>query len=100
MNRLFILLLLLLAWPALAADMEARDGADWVRTSEAPCAYAAVLQHIPPQYRPQFQKAQAQLNGVLYFVCWRTQGNMIHLIYEDGDQGLLPAADFAPVKET
>lgn len=93
-------LALVFSTPAQAQDMEYREGPDWIRTSEAPCMYAGVLQHIPEGIRPQFQKAQASVNGVRYFGCWRPMGNVIHLFYEDGDQGIVPVADLKPVKES
>lgn len=91
-------LVLSLASAARAGELEARMGNDWVRVSDTPCLYTAVLRHIPEEYRSQFHKAQGNFGGTLYFACWRPQGDVLHLVYEDGDHGVVPSQELQPVQ--
>jgi hypothetical protein len=34
--------------------------------------------------------------GQRYQACWRMMGNAAYLVYEDGDQGIIPAAELKP----
>jgi hypothetical protein len=98
MKRLLLLVLALaaVAFPALS-DTQARQGDDWVRLADTPCQYAAVLRFIPQDIREDFKKATARFGGKDFFACWRPMGDVMHLFYEDGDQGIVPKADLTPV---
>ena len=75
-----------------AQSLVARSGADSVRLSEQPCP---VQIHdklpAPPDF---FKAALVHFRGVHYIACWRLVGISAHLVYEDGDQGLIPMAEF------
>ncbi len=79
-----------LAGPALAADMVASEGGDTVRLAEAACTNTTVLDKVDPAMRPYLRAASAELQGHTFVGCWRPTAAGAHLIYEDGDQGLVP----------
>lgn len=93
--RYSLALAILLASPAFAAqEMVAKSGDDVVRLIDLPCPYASVLRFIQDDYRKQFRKAEARVSGQRYFACFRLVDSTVHLIYEDGDQGMVPAGEF------
>lgn len=97
---LAILVMLVVPSGAKAQDLIARKGADSVTISERPCAVASVLiqiDRILPDEREKFQRADGTFGGKKYFACWRTSPGGVHLIYEDGDQGVVPLTEFKPV---
>ncbi|MBC7604022.1 MAG: hypothetical protein H7255_15355 [Ramlibacter sp.] len=81
------------AAPALAQDFVARQGEDTIRLADAPCENEGVLGKVPEQFQSQYLKATAVVQGQSFSACWRKAGEVVHLIYEDGDQGLLPLTD-------
>jgi hypothetical protein len=93
MKYLFILLALV-AFSA-DADQVARNGDDMIVLMDKQCPYAEVqirLQQAPDG--DKYQKADTRINGKRFFACWRSVIDVVHLVYEDGDQGLVPAAFF------
>lgn len=89
---------LLAAGPALA-DAVASNGRDTVRLSDKPCAITAVIAQIPEPLRQGRRTAAASVSGQPFAACWRLIPQGVHLLYEDGDQGLIPAGDFKAVPE-
>jgi hypothetical protein len=100
--RFPFLTLMLLAFPALA-DSEARYGNDSIRVTAKPCADAKVMQYIAAagQDAKDYRAATATYQGTPFAACWRPlfEQKVIILVYDDGDQGLVPFADLKPVKE-
>jgi hypothetical protein len=94
--KIAILCAALLAAPAFADDLVARHGSDTVRLANSPCASAQVLEAVPVQMRDELHAASAQLQGQSFSGCWRMLGNAVHVLYEDGDQGLIPLTDLKP----
>lgn len=86
----------LIAAPAFAADLVAYNGRDSVRLADSPCQSEQVLTHVLPQMHSQFRAATAVVDGRTYAACWRVMGPAAHLLYEDGDQGLIPLTDLKP----
>jgi hypothetical protein len=84
----------LLAAPALADELVASSGNDSVRLSTAPCSSDQVLNRLQPQLRAQLRDATAVVQGKIFKACWVVEGHAAHLLYEDGDQGLIPLRDF------
>ena len=82
----------LLASGARANDLVVNEGADSIRFSEAACSNEAVLQRIDPGDRPLFRTASATLQGQRYTACWSLVSTDVYLVYEDGDQGLVPVS--------
>lgn len=78
---------------ALPAELVARQGADWVRLSDAPCTSPAVLQQLTPAAAEHFQAATGNVGGKTYEACWRLMGGAYYLVYEDGDQGVISASE-------
>lgn len=90
--------LALAAGPLLAGDRVATQGTDTVRLKDGPCAFNSVLERIKQTGDREIQgsewkAASATLGGKSYEVCWRDVGGVAHLVYEDGDQGLIPESD-------
>lgn len=94
--RLAVLCAALVVAPAFADDLVARHGSDTVRLADSPCAVEQVLELVPVQMREEFHAASAVLEGRNFSGCWRVMGNAVHLLYEDGDEGLIPLADLKP----
>ncbi len=88
----------LLAAPVLADELGASNGTDSVRLSDSPCSSEQVLRQLTPQFRAVLRDASAVVQGQTYKACWIVRGNVAHLLYEDGDQGIIPLADFKAPK--
>ena len=88
----------LVAAPALADELVASNGSDSVRLSDKPCSSEQVLQRLTPRFREVMRDATATVGGQMYRACWITNGDSAHLLYEDGDQGIIPLADFKQPK--
>jgi hypothetical protein len=84
----------LLAAPALAEEVVASNGSDLVRLSDRPCTSEQVLQRLAPALGPTLRAATAVVQGQSFNACWIIHGDAAHLLYEDGDQGLIPLSDF------
>lgn len=84
----------LVAAPALADELVASNGNDSVRLSNGPCTSQAVLNQLKPQFREAMHDATALVDGQSFKACWTVHGDAAHLLYEDGDQGLIPLTDF------
>ena len=94
--RAILLLAALAAAPAISGTLVARQGADSVRLDEAPCTSKPVLGRIEPAQQAKYRAATATVQGQMFEACWRMTPNGAHLLYEDGDQGLVPASDLKP----
>lgn len=92
--RILALILPLVALPALADDLVARNGKNYLRLQDLPCP-ARMAPLIPPEVLEMFRAAVAQLEGRQYPGCWamRPDGT-IFVRYEDGDAGLIPMSQF------
>jgi len=84
----------LLAGPVLADELVASSGNDSVRLSSNPCSSEEVLNRLHPQMRAALRDATAVVQGKTFKACWAVEGRAAHLLYEDGDQGLIPLRDF------
>jgi hypothetical protein len=82
--------------PSFAQDLIARQGDDSVRLSDATCKSELVLSRIEPGTAEEFHAASAMFQGQRFQACWRMMGNAAYLIYEDGDQGIIPATELKP----
>lgn len=100
--RTAILTLLLAAAPAFAGPSGlARQGDDWVRIKALACTNAAVIAqiHKANQDEHAFLWAEGHFGGKDFAACWEPTSFGIHVIYEDGDQGLIPAEAIKPDPE-
>lgn len=88
----------LLAAPAMADELVASNGQDSVRLTDKPCSSETVLQRLTPKFRELMRDANAVVNGQPFRACWIVHGDSAHLLYEDGDQGLIPLTDFRQPK--
>jgi opacity protein-like surface antigen len=84
------------ATPAFAEDLVARQGDDSVRLSDAACKSELVLSRLEPGMAKDFRAASAVFQGQRFQACWRMMGNAAYLMYEDGDQGVIPANELKP----
>jgi hypothetical protein len=99
MKKLILLLVLLVATGCLAGERVARQGDDEVHVFDSPCVSAQTIIRIPENAREGWGKMQGRYQGERFFGCWRALGDNILILWEDGDQGLLPVQDFKPVLE-
>jgi hypothetical protein len=67
-----------------------------VRLSDADCTSQLVLSRLEPGTAGEFHAASAVFQGQKFQACWRMVGNAAYLVYEDGDQGLIPASELKP----
>ena len=88
----------LIAAPAWADEVMASNGADSVRLSDKPCTSEQVLNRLVPGFRQQLREANAVVQGQPFKACWIVNGGDAHLLYEDGDQGLIPLSEFKTPK--
>jgi hypothetical protein len=82
--------------PVFAQELVARQGDDSVRLSDSECKSELVLSRIEPGMAGEFHAASAVFQGQRYQACWRMVGNAAYLVYEDGDQGIIPADELKP----
>lgn len=94
--RLALLCAALAAAPAMAGDLVARHGDDSLRLANRPCTSEAVLGRLQPELHAHFKAASAVVQGRTFAACWRATGKAAHLVYEDGDQGIVPLNELAP----
>jgi hypothetical protein len=88
--RLILLCVALAAAPALAGDLVSRQGSDTIRLVDEPCTSQLVLGRLEARLHSQYKAASAIVQGQRFIACWRAAGRAVHLMYEDGDQGILP----------
>lgn len=90
MKKLLLALALACA-PALAdINMVVRDGASYVRLSQAEC-HPEVAKQIPEELRSMFHAAIAVLDGKTYRGCWVVRADaMVLIVYADGDMAVIP----------
>ncbi|GAB3770128.1 hypothetical protein GCM10028796_36430 [Ramlibacter monticola] len=84
------------ALPTFAQELIARQGDDSVRLSENACNSELVLRRLEPATVAEYKAASAVFQGQRYTACWRIMGNVAHLVYEDGDQGIIPVRELKP----
>ena len=84
------------AAPSFAQDLIARQGDDSVRLSDESCKSQLVISRLEPGMADEFHAASAMFQGQRFQACWRMMGNAAYLIYEDGDQGIIPATELKP----
>jgi hypothetical protein len=86
---------MLAASTAMAAPFARSSSGDWVRLLDKPCA-AEVLALIPEAERDQYHAAKAQIDGKQFDACWEVvaDAGAVHLVYADGDQGLVSMLAF------
>jgi hypothetical protein len=96
MKIAIVLCAALVAAPVFADDLVARNGDDSVRLTEAACTSQPVLARLDPQLQSEYKAASAMVGGHSFQACWHVVGNSAHLMYEDGDQGLIPLSDLKP----
>ena len=94
--RFVLLCAALAAAPAMAGELVAHQGGDTVRLGEGPCTSEAVLGRIETRLHPHYKAASAVVQGQTFTACWRVSGHAVHLIYEDGDQGIVPVDELKP----
>ena len=94
--RFLLLCAALAAAPAMSQDLVARQGNDMVRLADGPCTSKQVLVRLEPKLHSQFRAAMATVEGRTFAACWRKAGGVAHLLYEDGDQGIVPMSDLKP----
>lgn len=76
--------------PAHANDLVAYQGTNAIRLTDAACTDNAVLERLEPQLRKHFRSARATVGGKTYQACWGALPMAVVLVYEDGDQGMVP----------
>jgi hypothetical protein len=59
-----------------------------------------VLGQLEPRLQVQYKAASAVVRGQTFAACWRMAGGVAHLLYEDGDQGIVPMAELKPELST
>ena len=98
----FAAFLLALATPAQAGTRTFRQGADEVHVQDAPCMHPVLLAYAARMVPDtEFQRAYAVIGGKRFDGCWRAvQGGVVHLIWEDGDQGVLSESSFTEAPTT
>lgn len=95
---LFILLLLLAA-PAFPGDRIGRQGEDEVKLFESPCVSVETYMRIPEGERRSYSKAVGLFQGQKFFGCWKPMGEGVYILWEDGDQGIIPGHELQPLTE-
>jgi hypothetical protein len=97
MKRALVLAAVIAAGSAMAGELVARSGSDYVRITDKPCTTAEVLALLPADMHDKFQEATAQVDGKTFQGCWLMgQDERVYLRYSDGDMGILRYSLFKP----
>lgn len=89
----------LLALSAQADSAIFRAGADSVEITEEPC-HASVVPLIPAEILEHFRAANAVISGKLIQACWALRADgYAHIMYADGDQGLVHVSQFQKTRQ-
>jgi hypothetical protein len=88
---------LLAAAPAFAEEVVASNGADSVRLSDSQCSSKKIMEQVEPAVGQQLKDANANISGQTFKACWVVEGQVAHLVYEDGDEGMVPLTEFHKV---
>lgn len=92
--------LLMHSGPVLAGDLVARQGDDSVRLTDQPCPIVGVIvERVPAGARGFLRLARAHFQGQDFTACWLQGDGLVFLLYEDGDQGVIPMDDLKPVSD-
>ena len=93
--KYILILLAALTLAANAGQLIAKQGNDWVLVTDDQCTNPAVVKLLPVG-EDGWRAARGFINGKMYEACWHVigQGEGAHVIYEDGDQGAIPAQAF------
>lgn len=99
--RALIAAALLLAGSAYAGEAMVAHGpnGETVHITHDACTNEAVVAQIAEvaqRYRDLFYAATATVDGKLFQACWIVDGEFVHVLYEDADQGMIPMSDFKP----
>ncbi len=87
----------LFASHAMAGELVSHNGDDTIRLVDDECSSQPVLDQLEPEIRPQFRAASVFLQGQAFAACWRATPTGALLIYEDGDQGMVPFEVLKPL---
>lgn len=101
-GALFALLILLsAAWPADAqSERVLRDGDSHIVLTREPCTNRKVVKQVIDAGLPTLLKvlraARARFGDKTFEACWADRSDLgaVALLYEDGDQGLIPVDRF------
>jgi hypothetical protein len=101
MKKTLMLAMAVALLPAAHAPRFARRIRWWPGTGDAvriSTSHAAMKACSRSSRRPCAQRCAMRRpgRGHRYHACWIVDGDSAHLLYEDGDQGLVPLADFKP----
>ena len=83
--------------PVMAGELVAHAGRNTIRLAEGQCTSETVLRRLEPELQSQFRAASVVLEGSTFTACWRITPAGAHLVYEDGDQGLVPFNRLKPL---
>lgn len=86
--------------PVMAGELVSHEGDATIRLADKECTSQPVLDQLKPELRPQFRAASAVLQGRAFDACWHITPRGAHLIYEDGDEGLVPFDALKPLIDT
>lgn len=77
-------------------DFVAERGGEKVRLTNKECTHPQVVLRLTPEVAKNFRAASAVVSGQAFQACWHVVGNGAHLVYEDGDEGMVPLSDLKP----
>jgi len=78
----------------MASELVSHSGNSSIRLTEQACTVEPVLKQLAPGAQSDFRAAFVVLGGNRFKACWRPTPGGAHLLYEDGDQGLVPLSGF------
>jgi len=78
----------------MAGELMSQSGDNSIRLTDQACTSEPVLNQHQPTVQSQFRAAFVVFEGNRFMACWRPTPGGAHLLYEDGDQGLVPLSGF------
>jgi hypothetical protein len=97
MKKSFLALAIIAACGFAYADQEtvqvARSGNDSVTLLEKDCREDV---RVASRATSMHKHAVVVSGGQRYDACWMVRGDVIHLVYPDGDQGIVARSEFRP----
>jgi hypothetical protein len=82
-------------------DFIARQGSDSViiHTTSA-CSNEKIIARAPERFRDSLVSAKGHFQGKDFDACAFPYGESVYVLYDDGDNGMIPMSEFKPLTET
>lgn len=94
MRSLIVAAICAASFAVSAGERVAKAGRDEIRLFDSACIHAGTMALIKPEHLKRFKKATANIGGQYFYGCWADEEGVAFILFEDGDQVVIPLAAF------